>query len=518
MSNTSLATTMRSPAGSFGTVAAVCLGAAALTVACCVMAAANARVAGAAALLIIVGFIWLPFVVETHEFMSNALLLLLAATMSLSIKKHLMAEPGHLGGAIGYKLAITDLLVLALMAAFLLTTGRRRSLHVVVPKSILISFCCYFVIATVSTATGISPKLGAFQCLAYLQSFLLFVFLLNFLTSLHRLRIFVAGLVAGVVIQSGFAILQARQPGEYRYAFLGAQEEEQHRVVRGRLDLPSVDLGTTTIAGSLQERPMGLLIHPNVLALYLALSIPLAASTWFLGAGLGRRVANTGVVAVAVAAMYYTLSRSGWLALALALLVMGRLAMRWKPLQLSRWEKAIILALVLSIGIALAWSAKTIYLRMTETADEAMYFRKTLNTAALKMAAAHPFFGVGLNGFVSVVQQFDSSTMSRVKAYPAHNIVLLETGETGFLGGLAFMAVWLSIFGSLYVLVRVRGAAEPRLLLIASLAGLAGFFIGDMSNFAYRIPVVTNLVWAQAAVGLAAGRLNLKAAEGADHV
>lgn len=68
------------------------------------------------------------------------------------------------------------------------------------------------------------------------------------------------------------------------------------------------------------------------------------------------------------------------------------------------------------------------------------------------------------------------------------------------------------------MLVRVRGAAEPRLLLIASLAGLAGFFIGDMSNFAYRIPVVTNLVWAQAAVGLAAGRLNLKAAEGADHV
>ena len=165
--------------------------------------------------------------------MSNALLLLLAATMSLSIKKHLMAEPGHLGGAIGYKLAITDLLVLALMAAFLLTTGRRRSLHVVVPKSILISFCCYFVIATVSTATGISPKLGAFQCLAYLQSFLLFVFLLNFLTSLHRLRIFVAGLVAGVVIQSGFAILQARQPEPAYWPVLGSFGSEVGSLGRG---------------------------------------------------------------------------------------------------------------------------------------------------------------------------------------------------------------------------------------------------------------------------------------------
>jgi O-antigen ligase len=394
------------------------------------------------------------------------------------------------------------------MAALLISRRKAGRVRLLVPKRVLAAFVSYMVIALLSTCFGVSPKLGLFQLSACLQAFLLFVFLLSYLTTPRRIKLFVAGLLVGVAIQSGITILQARHPGHFRYAFLGAQEEEEHRMYRGNLTLPDVDLGTTYIGGDIQERPTGFLIHPNVLALYLALSIPLVVVVCFVSKRRYYVVCAAAIAIAAGTAMYYSLSRSGWFALLFALAVLAALWLKWKPMPLMKWHKGVIAVFVLAGLAGGAWNAKRIYQRMTETADDAVYFRRNLNTAAAKMALSHPLFGVGLNSFVQVVQKFDASRMSDVKQYPAHNIALLETAETGLLGGLSFVAMWIAVFHTMWRLLPITdGATLPRAIMLASFAGLAGFFLGDMSNFAYRIPVMTSTVWAQAAVGIAAGRL-----------
>ena len=64
-------------------------------------------------------------------------------------------------------------------------------------------------------------------------------------------------------------------------SFLGAADDQEDKIVNGRVALPDVDTGTTFVEGEVTHRPTGLLIHPNVLALYLVLTIPISLwSRW----------------------------------------------------------------------------------------------------------------------------------------------------------------------------------------------------------------------------------------------
>jgi O-antigen ligase len=118
------------------------------------------------------------------------------------------------------------------------------------------------------------------------------------------------------------------------------------------------------------------------------------------------------------------------------------------------------------------------------------------------MALDHPALGVGLNTFTSQVTRYDPTGTARLKAFPVHNAFLLELSETGFVGGLAFAAMALTMLIAAWRAAR-RAPIETRLLAIALAAGLAGFWVTQLSDYFYRIPVITCLVWAH--LGLTIG-------------
>ena len=448
-----------------------------------------------------------PIVAYFPGVTEKVLLFGLAFTLSISLKKHLLFRPSHMGGAIGLRISITDVLVLLLLACLLFRIRPRQRISIEADTSILTAFGVYFAIAAISAVLGNDTQLGWFELSALLQAFVVFVFLVNYVNNAQRFRIFLVGCVMGLLLQSAVATVQLNHPEFFKLRFLGAATEGDERISNGQIDLPDEDRGTTTIAGEVQERPSGLLIHPNVLALYLALTVPLAIGASFWISARWFQLLSAAAVLCSGVAAYLTLSRSGWAGCAgagLASLILWRYS---GAMKLSRGKKVFFAMLAVAVVIGCVIKAETIYLRLTETADEALEFRSNLMAAARNMIEAHPFLGVGLNSFETVVADYDSTTMSRIKQFPVHNIVLLELSETGVLGGAAFLILWIVVLRRMFIATRRIPSAALRTVALLSTCGVVGFFIGDMSNFVYRVPIMTSLIWAQVALVLAAERI-----------
>jgi hypothetical protein len=458
-----------------------------------------AAAAGAALLPVAAYF---PRLVEEATFFA------LALTFSVSLKFHPVFRTDHIGGAIGLRVSITDLLLALLAVAILARKRQAGALRFEADTAILASFGLYWALGAASTLAGSDLELGAFQLVACLQSFVVFVFLVSYVRTRRRLVILLAGMLVALCLQSAVAVAQTRFPDWSALQALGAPEDQELSVVDGDVALPDVDLGATVVQGEVQKRPAGLLIHPNVLGFYLvlgtltALGVFLAAETsWLSGLGLVAFL-------LSAAALYVSLSRSGWAGAAFAIAlaaVVGRNAFR----SIGRTRRTIVAGLALAACLLLALKADRIYSRIADTADEAIDFRRNLAAMALRMIAAHPFAGVGLNGFEEASPAFDPTGEQRIKRFPVHDVYLLEASEVGLPGGLAFVAlVACLITRTLRSAVRCPPAGRWLPLLVAS--GIAGFWFAQTSDFVYRIPILTTLLWAHAALAFASARVTAR--------
>ena len=128
---------------------------------------------------------------------------------------------------------------------------------------------------------------------------------------------------------------------------------------------------------------MGMLIHSNLLGIFLALQIILASAIFLATSSNLLGLCSAAVAAAAGTALVVTYSRSGWAAAGMGLALWWVLAWKYRALRLSFRQKiAVGLVLIAAVG-ALAKLAPKIYLRLTETAGEALTFRRDL-------AARHP--------------------------------------------------------------------------------------------------------------------------------
>lgn len=444
----------------------------------------------------------LPLLLWMGVRLEDALLLILSATVSLSIKVHPVFRADHTGGAVGFRVGLTDLLVAGIALLTLLRPHGR--IRLTAPRPIIASVGLWLVFATISTFAGPDPELGLYQISAMVQSVLFFVFLANYVNNRRRLHIVLFGLLCGLAIQSAVTVAQWRFPGRFEFAVLGSQEQADISVdASGNIDLPEVDLGQTVVGGEVMVRPMGLMIHANLLAVFLVTHLLLAASLaqssrvriirWFsLTAALGGAVA-----------LYASYSRSGWGAAVLGFTVLLALGYRWRALKLRPVDKLAATVAGAALLVAVARAAPAIWLRLSETAGDAVSFRTSLNVAALRLWADHPFTGAGLNTFIQHVADYDSSGMSRIKQYPVHNIFLMELSEAGVGAALAMLAFALFTLRETWLRARACRSESARLCGIALFAGVSCFWMADLFAFSFRIPVMAGILWALVAVAIA---------------
>ena len=80
------------------------------------------------------------------------------------------------------------------------------------------------------------------------------------------------------------------------------------------------------------------------------------------------------------------------------------------------------------------------------------------------MTLHNPVTGVGLNTFVDQLPPYDPAQTSRLKAYPVHDIFLLESSETGLGGGVAFLSLAVLMIQKAFSYAREMPIAYPPLV------------------------------------------------------
>ncbi len=176
-------------------------------------------------------------------------------------------------------------------------------------------------------------------------------------------------------------------------------------------------IAQTVFNGQLILRPYATFPHPNVLAGFLVIVLPLVLWTkprfWWFSFALGTL------------AIFLTMSRSAWFVFGLELLAMSFYKKRWA------------MGVIGAIGVIVSILGILIF-----SQPESFILRQDLNLAALKILMSSPLWGVGLNNFLVLLPNFYQPQGFIRFFQPAHNIyflVLAEIGAIGLIGVMWFL-------------------------------------------------------------------------------
>jgi O-antigen ligase len=242
--------------------------------------------------------------------------------------------------------------------------------------------------------------------------------------------------------------------------------------------------GRFRLAGTGLIRAAGGFGWPNELAMFLAISLPLAVyNLRVAGSHGGRLLAGSSIVAVALG-LVVTFSRGSWVAVASAPAIL--FLVRERKLALRFFGAALLLGLVIDLGSGGALSA-----RLASTAGDVLVAQRLLLTGAgLLMFQANPIVGVGPGGFGEALEAFGPQISGLFDFVgSAHNGYVHVAAEMGILGLTAFFYF---VVSTLYVLARsARRPSRP-----AARSGLAVRSLGETRNRHRRRALRVALLWA----------------------
>jgi O-antigen ligase len=248
-------------------------------------------------------------------------------------------------------------------------------------------------------------------------------------------------LAVGVAVQSVVALLQHALKANLGLQFLGEPVEEATKTAT-----LSVYLGTASDV----FRAGGLFSHPNLLAGYLAMLLPICLAMLFSRVSPLAKLALAGTVALGLAALVITLSRSGWMSFATGFALLFVFSMLHQKLRL-RYVLArllVIVAILSAVGI----ESGDIIRRFTESDPGALKFRFDMMDTAWRMIADKPIFGLGLNSFVAYFPNYaprpgvSAVVQDYGKIWPVvHDSYLITWTEQGTIGFICLCGLYLSI-------------------------------------------------------------------------
>jgi O-antigen ligase len=385
---------------------------------------------------------------------------------------------------------------LPLAALYVLWGVRRAALKAPEPISTrgLRSLAALFLVAALSVLVAVDPRFALFDLFALFTQILIFVYVSSEIRTLPELRLVVQVLLAGAGFQAIMAIIQ--------------------RLTGSTLGLNLFGTATTLYGYAGLEtlsRVGGLVGHPNSLALFFDLLLPLSFSFLFYPLSPRLRFLLLAAVGLELLALGVTYSRGGITASLLALFALF-VYHRTRAIGLMRALVSGLFAAVLFITVLLV-VPNPIQRGLFRTEYETAYGRLPLIKVAFNLIRHRPLLGAGLNSYVQTARQYDYTPEQLTSRWnsPVHNLFLFIAGELGLLGLACFLAFLLSILTALFPALR---SPEPLLLC----AG-AGIFFGILAfcghaQVDYSIWTQNRQLWFLLGLAVTVGRFTRVAAAG----
>ncbi|MBN1120288.1 MAG: O-antigen ligase family protein [Anaerolineae bacterium] len=261
-------------------------------------------------------------------------------------------------------------------------------------------------------------------------------------------------------------------------------------------------------------RVFGFTAHPNVLGAFL-----IAAALLLAGRILSQsdrdswiEIAGVGLI---VSALALTYSRTAWVGLGLAVLVL--LAGHLVQPDLRNRLRVLRIPLVVMLLVAamfLTTQSRPVGLRFSPTAARASTSdRELLMQDAIMLLKEHPLIGVGGHNFSAAADQAFTITGDYSGAFrwqPVHNFTVLVASELGVFGGITWLWLTLAPWALAFRSWR-RGALTSNMLAwLAISVALAA--IGLLDHFVWSLPEGMGLMWVVwAGLGSALGQADQRA-------
>ncbi|RJO64999.1 MAG: O-antigen ligase family protein [Myxococcales bacterium] len=347
------------------------------------------------------------------------------------------------GDARGLEIDLTDLL--ALMLFFAMALSSRYKLKLFPPHSLL--FVVFYVFCIFSVLNAYVPLYSTFTLFRILRAWFVYIVAYNYLRhDPQHLRLAVGVFVAALLIQTGSVF-----KGKYLHGIYRAE---------------------------------GTFPHPNTLALYAEMLIPIA-----LAVGLHRRSKWEGAHWIAVLGGMFcvlsTFSRGGMAILALSVAMTIGMSLLLRP----TGRKAMLVAVLAMLGFAGVLKASdSIIKRFQEAPKASGEARDHFNAAAKAMADEH-VFGIGLNNYPYALAETPYArhiNYVKEEAGLCHHIYWLFAGETGYVGLGAYLLFMAGFFVRAVQLMLARPPNEYAALGVGVFGSFIGFHLHGLLEWAFR--------------------------------
>ncbi|OGY45242.1 MAG: hypothetical protein A2731_01850 [Candidatus Buchananbacteria bacterium RIFCSPHIGHO2_01_FULL_39_8] len=211
------------------------------------------------------------------------------------------------------------------------------------------------------------------------------------------------------------------------------------------LHLPTVP-GSIILQTNVERwlRAYGALPHPNILGGFLVIAVMFLLYLSFIAQRRSQRIFVLVSLLSIIPALFFTFSRSAWIAIIVSLIVLGFwLFKRREHLWNQTFLKMFLLTclMVIILGFNLRGPLLT---RLTGDQDlevASIYLRMAFTEQAFKLIQDNPWGGVGIGNYTLGVYQKINGSWPGYYYQPVHNIYLLVLAETGILGAIIFYSI-----------------------------------------------------------------------------
>jgi O-antigen ligase len=427
----------------------------------------------------------------TAQDKKNYFLVLFVLALPVWIGKHLDYHPSPYGiSTFGFPIHVSFLPLIALYVIWAVRLVGRQEPAPISTRGLL-PLAGVFAAAAVSVLGSMDKLFAAFDLFALGTSILIFIYVASEIRQRRELRLVLALLIFSAAFQGAIALAQYLAGSTMGLDFFGAGKK-----LYGYAGLEVV------------SRVGGLIGHPNNLALFFDLMLPLSLSLLFCPLrGLTRFLLAVAVF-LQLVGLSVTFSRGGIIGTGLGVLALAVFHGARRFGRMRAFFMAMAGALLLAAILTVVPNPIEKGLTRTEQTGPG---RLQLIGIALTMIQHHPLFGVGLNNFTHASRQYDFTREQVVSSWnsPVHNLFLFIAGEIGLVGLICFVVF---LGSALTALIPAMRAPDPFILSVGEglFFGLVAFLIHAQVD--YSIWTQNRPLWFLLGLAMCVGRFGRSAA------
>jgi putative inorganic carbon (hco3(-)) transporter len=427
-------------------------------------------------------------------------------TAPLGLSINFRGHP-HMGGAFAFSIYFMDFFMVPLIAFMVrdYVKGWRTDFRF---STVSAWWLALVVMGVFSMVIGPFRQQAAFEVYRMIHLWVMFLVIVNECVRERHFHYAMVALAGNIVFNLLVATLEYAFKSDLGLQALGEASRES---------MMGADFGVYGTSGEV-FRPSGVAGHTNLLAAYLAMTMPIFIGLLYTDYNRYMKAAIAVMLAWCAAILGLTLSRSGWASFAAALVLLMA-GLFFLPALRSRFKGLKISMLVAMVAAGVLASPMVIR-RLTRSDPGALDFRFEWVMVAWDMVKDKPVWGFGLNSFVYHLADYAPYSSQRMydlfgEMWPAvHNGYMLVWTEQGTVGLVFYLGLHAAIFAYAIRNLAFRGLSQKLYMIsLGGACGVVAIMVDGMSSFYLRVPAPARTFWMVVALIVAAYYWNVRNGE-----